>query len=258
MTFLEHLEELRRVIIESLIGLVVAALGGWFLSGPVLDFLIEFSMPEGVPVIFLGPAEAFTNRLKVALALGVAIALPYMAWRTWQFIMPGLLAGERRTLLPLSIASTLFFYLGVSFAFVVLIPIVIKILLTFGTGNLTPTIAVGALLAFVLKLCLACGLVFQMPLVIAVLTHLGVVTPEWLLSRWRYAVLIIFLLAAVMTPADGASQLILAVPVTGLYFFSVGVSRVIARRRREEQAEEEAAGGEDEADTDDTTDEESS
>jgi sec-independent protein translocase protein TatC len=236
MTFLEHLEELRGVIIHSVIALLVAAVAAWFVSRYVLDWLIEFTMPEGVPVVFLSPAEAFVNQLKVALAIAMMVALPYVAARMWQFIMPGLLASERRAILPLSVASTLLFYLGILFAFLALVPVAIKILLAFGTGNLVPTIAIGALLGFILKLCLACGLVFQMPLVIAVLTHLGLVSPEWLLSRWRYAVLIIFLTAAILTPADAASQMLLGLPVTGLFFLSVGVSKVIARRRREAAA----------------------
>jgi sec-independent protein translocase protein TatC len=254
MTFLEHLEELRHVIIHSVIALLVALAASWFTSKWVLDWLIRYTMPEGIPVVFLSPAEAFVNQLKVALAVALMLALPYIASRLWQFIVPGLLSHERKVIMPLSIASTILFYLGILFAFLTLVPIVIKILLAFGTGNLVPTIAIGYLLAFVLKLCLACGLVFQMPLVIAVLTHLGLVTPEWLMGRWRYAILIIFLLSAVLTPADAASQLILGLPVTGLFFLSVGVSKVIARRRIQRIEEEYARGDHDEDDDDDDDD----
>ncbi|MGD8393977.1 MAG: twin-arginine translocase subunit TatC [Candidatus Eiseniibacteriota bacterium] len=250
MSFLEHLEELRGVIILSLVALAVAFAAGWPLSAPVLDLLIEHTVPDGVPVVFLSPAEAFTSRLKVALTVALIVALPFISWRIWRFIVPGLLESERRAFLPLTIASTCLFYAGVAFALVTLVPIVIAILLAFGTGSLTPTIAIGALLGFVLKLCLACGLVFQMPLLIAVLTHLGIVTPEWLVNRWRYAVLIIFLASAVLTPADAASQLVLGLPVTGLYFVSIAVSRVVARRRRERRAREAAELDEDDRDAD--------
>jgi sec-independent protein translocase protein TatC len=233
---------LRRVIIDSIIALLVATAAAWFTSEPLLEQLINHTMPEGVPVVFLGPAEGFTNRLKVALAVAVLVALPYLSWRMWQFIVPGLLERERRAMLPLSVASTVLFYSGFAFAYLGLVPVVIAILLSFGTGSLTPTIAIGPLLAFILRLCLACGLVFQMPLLAAVLTHLGVLKPAWLLSRWRYAVLFIFLASALLTPADAASQLILGLPVTALYFVSVGVSQVIYRRRRDDEADTMTAG----------------
>lgn len=238
MTFLEHLEELRRVVIDAVIALAVAAVGGWFASGWALDRLIAHTVPEGVPVVFLGPAEAFANRLRVALTIAVLVALPYMSWRAWQFVVPGLLASERRILLPLSMASTVLFYLGSGFALGILVPIVVRILLSFGTGSLTPTMAIGALLGFVLRLCLACGVVFQMPLVAAVLTRLGIVTPAWLWQRWRLAVLFIFVASALLTPGDGPSQLVLGVPVTGLYFLSIAVSRAVYRRQYQEEEHE--------------------
>jgi len=159
----------------------------WFASGWAVDFLIEHTVPADVPVIFLSPAEAFATRLKVAVAVAILVTLPYISWRIWQFIVPGLYARERTLLVSLSAFSTALFYIGAVVSFLLVVPIVVRILLAFGTGNLVPQIAVGALLGFVLRLCLACGLVFQMPLVIAVLTHLGLLTPKWLIARWRWA-----------------------------------------------------------------------
>jgi sec-independent protein translocase protein TatC len=208
------------------------------LSAQALELLVNRTIPEDVPVVFLNPAEAFTARIKVALTCGVLVTLPYVLWRFWQFVVPGLLKEERRLIFPLVVSSSVLFYLGGAFGLLILVPVVVKILLAFGTPSLTPTMAVNQLLGFILRLVLACGLVFQLPLVTTVLTMLGIVSPGGLLARWRYAVLIIFVVAAVITPGDGPSQLVLGIPVTLLYFVSVGLSYAVRRRQRREESGE--------------------
>lgn len=244
MPFLDHLEELRRVLIDSLIAIAIGLVLAWAISDRVLDLLITRTMPAGMPVIFLGPAEAFSARIKVALSLSVLITLPFVCWRVWRFVVPGLHLEERALVMPAAVSSALLFYIGGGFGFLVLVPAVMRILLGFGTARMTPTIAVGHLLGFVVQLSLATGLLFQLPLVAVILTMAGVVTPEWLWARWRYAVLIIFVVAAVITPGDGPSQLLLAVPVSLLYFGSVGLSFAVRGRRRRKAAREAVAAGE--------------
>jgi sec-independent protein translocase protein TatC len=237
MPFLDHLDELRRVLIDSLIAIGVGMGLSWAFSGQLLDLLITRTVPAGTPVIFLAPGEGFTARVKVALACGILVTLPFVFWRLWRFVVPGLLHEERTLVLPAVIFSTLLFYLGGAFGFFVLVPIVMKILLGFGTPHLAPTLAIGQLLGFLLQLTLACGIVFQLPLVTTLLTRAGLVSPEWLWGRWRYAVLIIFVVAAVVTPGDGPSQLVLGIPVTLLYFASVALSFMARRERRAGQGE---------------------
>jgi sec-independent protein translocase protein TatC len=232
MPFLEHLEELRRVLIDSLIAIAVGLGISWVFSARVLDLLITRTMPGGGPVVFLGPADAFSARLKVALSMGLLVVLPFVFWRVWRFVVPGLMREERAYILPAVVFSSLLFYGGGAFGLLVLVPVVMRILLAFGTEHLTPAIAVSQLLGFVLRLSLACGLVFELPLVTTVLTQVGVVSPEGLWGHWRHAVLIIFIVAAVVTPGDGPSQLVLAVPVCILYFASVGLSFGVRRRGR--------------------------
>ncbi len=231
MPFLDHLEELRRVLIDCLIAVGVGLGLSWAISGRVLDLLIDRTMPTGMPVIFLGPAEAFGARIKVALCCGVLLTLPFICWRVWQFVVPGLLREERSYVLPAVFCSTFLFYLGSAFGFLILVPAILRILLAFGTSRMTPTIAVGNLLGFILQLTLACGFVFQLPLVTTVLTMAGVVTPEWLRAQWRIAVLAIFVLAAAVTPGDGPSMLLLAIPLSGLYLVSVAISFAVRRGR---------------------------
>ncbi len=236
MPFLEHLEELRRVLLDSIIAIVVGMLATWALSGVVLENLIHRTMPAGVPVIFLGPAEAFSARIKVALTTGVLLTLPFVLWRVWRFVVPGLLREERNLVLPLVVASTLLFYGGGAFGLLVLVPVIMRILLAFGTASMIPNIAVGQLLTFILRLVLACGLLFELPLVTTALTMAGIITPEWLQAKWRLAVVVIFVIAAVITPGDGPSLLVLAIPVTALYFLSVGLAFGVRQRGRERRA----------------------
>jgi len=232
MPFLDHLEELRRVLIDCLIALAVGFGLAWIFSDRVLDLLITRTMPGGAPVVFLGPADAFAARFKVALSMGLLIVLPFIFWRLWRFVVPGLLREERAFVLPAVVFSSLLFYCGGAFGLLVLVPVVMRILLGFGTEHMTPAIAVGHLLGFVLKLSLTCGLVFELPLVTTILTLVGVVSPEGLWAHWRHAVLVIFIVAALVTPGDGPSQLILGVPITILYFASVALSFGVRRRGR--------------------------
>ncbi len=232
MPFLDHLEELRRVLIDSIIAIVVGMAASWAFSGWILEYLIASTMPGDMPVIFLGPAEAFGARIKVALTMSVFLVLPFVLWRIWRFVVPGLLREERALVLPLVLGSTLLFYIGGVFGLWVLVPVVMRILLSFGTASMVPNIAVGLLLTFILRLVLACGLIFELPLVTTALTMAGIISPKDLWSKWRYAILIIFVIAAVVTPGDGPSMLVLAIPVTALYFISVGLSFLVRRRGR--------------------------
>jgi sec-independent protein translocase protein TatC len=236
MTFLEHLEELRRVLIDAIVAVLIGMAASWAFSGRLIELLIARTMPAGTPIVFLGPGEAFAARVKVSLACGILATLPFILLRVWQFVVPGLLREERSLVLPIVVGGSFLFYLGGSFGFFVLTPIVSRILLAFSTPSMSPAIAVSELLGFILRLVLACGLVFQLPLVTTLLTVVGVVTPGRLWRLWRHAVVIIFVVAAIVTPGDGPSQLILAIPVTALYFLSVGLAFIVRGRRQRAHA----------------------
>ncbi|MBN1504250.1 MAG: twin-arginine translocase subunit TatC [Candidatus Eisenbacteria bacterium] len=234
MSFLEHLEELRKVVINSLIVLVVTSSACWFFSGWVMDQLVK---PIG-GAVFIGPAEAFTVRLKIAVVLGALASLPVIFFFLWKFVVPGLLHRERTALTPLALFSTVFFYGGAAFSYFMLVPVMMKILIGFGTTSVQPMISVNSYLSLVMQICLAMGLLFQFPLVVAALTWMGFLSPEWLKRKWRYAVVIIFIIGAVVTPGDGPSQLVVAFPIVGLYFLSILVSMIIRRRKEGEAAAE--------------------
>lgn len=240
MTFWEHVEELRQAVIHSLIAVALTSLGAWFVSGRVLERIVTDTT---VAAVFLTPTEALSARVRVTLTLGVIAALPVVAFRLWRFVMPGLLRRERDLLAPLVLLSTVFFYAGAAFGYFLLVPGMMRVLLAFGTVHIQPMLGVGNTLSFVLGMSLACGGVFQLPLVIAVLAHLGLVTPAMLLSRWREAVLGIFVFAAIITPGDAASStLMLGLPVSALYFLSILLAAVVSRRKTQ-QEDADAVGG---------------
>ena len=236
MSFLEHLEELRGVILSCLWVLVLLLIGGWMVSGRLLDLLVRYTVGTAQ---FIRPLEGFSCRIKISLLVAFLVGLPYFALRIWSFVVPGLLGHERRLVWPLVVWSTALFLLGVGFATLALTPTMLRVLMSFQTEVIHANLAVGYLLDFFVKMAFACGLLFQLPLVIAALSYAGLVTPAFLKSKWRHAIVIILIVAAVVTPGDGPSQLVLAAPVIVLYFVSIGVSAAIHRKRR--RAREESA-----------------
>lgn len=243
MPLLDHLDELRGVLLQSSIAVVVLAIGSWFISRAALDILIH---PAG-KLVFLGPTEAFTLRVKVSLFIGFLAALPFLLYKVWSFVAPGLFSKEKRVLGILTSGSTVLFFVGASFGFFILVPIAFAFLLGFGTENLTPMISAGNYFGFVTKLVMAFGIVFQLPLVIALLTWADIVSPDWLLKNWRFAIVSIALCSALLTPPDIASQILMGLPVILLYFISAGLSMIIYRRKRksdEDEPEDEEEEGE--------------
>ena len=200
MSFLDHLEDLRRVLIHSAVAGAVGAMICWFWSAGLLDLLVH--PLEGEGVYFTAPNEAFMTRLKLAGICGLFLVLPFILWKIYGFILPGLYSKERRVVTPLLIVSTLLFYTGVAFSFTIVCPTVVRFLLTFGTSIMQPLIGIGPYFSFVAQLSLAFGLVFELPVLVFFLSMAGIVDPRLLLRTWRYAVIIIAVAAAVRASSD--------------------------------------------------------
>ncbi|MCP4571860.1 MAG: twin-arginine translocase subunit TatC [bacterium] len=232
MGLLDHLAELRSVLFQSALAGLAATILCWFWSASLLDLLILPIKDQGV--YFTAPNEAFLVRLKISAAVGLFVVAPFIFFKLYGFVLPGLYGKERKVVTPLLLSTTLLFYTGVAFAFLVVIPQVMRFLLSFGTEVMEPLIGVGPYFGFVTRLCLAFGLVFQLPLLVLVLSAIGLVNPRMLLRTWRYAIVLIFILSAALTPPDIASQIMMAGPVLVLYFGSVLVSLVVTRRRGNE------------------------
>lgn len=236
MSFLEHLEELRKALFRvGLVALVLIA-AAWAFSGRLLDALIVLLAP-GQKVLALAPAEAFSARMNVALWTGGLLAVPYLMFEAWRFVAPGLLRNERRFALPWMVASAALLYVGIAFALKLLLPMMVGMLAGFATPHIESRLSLSGLLGFAIQLGAGCGLLFQLPLVLCLLVWFGVVTPAFLARGWRHAVLFIAIGSAVITPGDGPSMLVLALPLILLYFLSVGVSWLLWRARGRKAAE---------------------
>jgi sec-independent protein translocase protein TatC len=217
-------------VIAGLIG----AIAGWMIAPRVLENLIHRTVGHAV---VLSPLEAFNERFKLSLVIGLLLAGPFVFYRIWQFIVPGLLRRERSLVLPMALLSMVMFGLGLWAAFAYVVPLVLKVLSGFMTPSMVAQIRLGELLGFFYNLGIACGLVCQLPLVTMTLTALGLVTPGQLLRQWRYAIVGAFLVTAVVTPGDVVTaQIIMGLPMTLLYFVSVGLSWLVARRRSKREA----------------------
>jgi len=230
MSFLDHLTDLRKVLIHSFAAFFVLSIVCWFFSGALLNLLIR-DLPVD-SLYYSTPIEAFMTRLKVSFILGLMMAFPYILFRVWAFVAPGLFSFERIRVYPVMITCSLLFYAGVSFCYFLLIPVVLDFLLSFGTEYLNPLLSVSSYFAFVARLCFTFGIVFQLPVVVFLLSILGIVTPGMLLKQWRYGVLFIFVGSAALTPPDAISLLLMALPVLLLYIGSVLIAYVVVRKKK--------------------------
>jgi sec-independent protein translocase protein TatC len=241
MSFMSHLDELRKVLMHTVVACLVGAIAGWLLAPRILEDIIRRTVGEAV---VLSPVEAFNERFKLALILGLMLVLPYVFYRIWNFVVPGLMRRERSMILPMALGSMAMFALGAWAAYGYVVPLVVHVLAGFMTPSMKAEIRLGALLSFVYNLALACGLVFQLPLVTMTLTAMGLVTPSFLLRQWRYAIVAVFVVTAIITPGDViTAQIVMGVPMTGLYFISVGLSYLVARRKRLAAREKEEVEG---------------
>jgi sec-independent protein translocase protein TatC len=235
----EHIEELRQRLIKSAIAVIVGFLIAWPFKKKILLFLEE-PLPDDLKgkLIFLSPPEAFFTALKVSFFAGIFIALPFVLYQAWKFIEPGLYEHEKKFLFPFIFFSIFFFFLGAAFAYFVILPFGLRFLLGFMGDLLTPQITIGNYISFVIQMILAFGFVFLLPVVVWLLSKLGVINYRMLEKNRKFAILIIFIVAALLTPPDVFSQLMMALPLLVLYELSIKVSKVAGK---ENQEREEAA-----------------
>ncbi len=233
MSLMEHLEELRKRILWSIIAVVAGFLLCWAFAKQIAEFLarpIYRVLPEGERLIFLGLTDAFILYVKVALLAGVFLAAPVVLYQVWRFVAPGLYQRERGYAVPFIFFGTLFFVGGGMFAYFVAFPFAIEFLLQMGSA-FEPQITVDRYYRFLLYIIFGLGLMFELPIVIFFLARVGVVTPRFLMRHFRWAVLIIFVMAAVVTPTpDVVNLLLFAMPTIVLYLLGVGAAALVGRR----------------------------
>lgn len=235
MPLTAHLEELRWRIVKATIAIAIAFVGCYVFSERVFELLTRPLVALGdtqLQLIGTGVTEAFFTRLKVSFIAAVFVASPALFYQAWGFIEPGLVEQERRTAIPFVVAATIFFVSGAAFCYVVVFPVGYRFFLEeYANIGVAPQIRISEYLSFASRMLLAFGLTFEMPVVTFFLARLGVVDHRTLMRWARYAVVGVFIVAAVLTPGpDIASQLLMAAPLMILYVLSIGVAFVFRRR----------------------------
>lgn len=234
MGLTDHLEELRRRIILSLITLVVAAVIASFFTSHILEILKKPAGDSLKTLAFFSPTEAIWAYIKIAMFCGLIVSLPVILFQTWRFISPALEERERKAIASFLWLIILFFIGGLIFAYYVLLPFALKFLLTFASSQLVPLISIDKYLSFVFILLLGCGLVFEMPVAVLVLSRLNIITSSTLRQHRKIAVLFIFIIAGVITPTpDAFNMILMAIPMLLLYEISITLAFFTERKRKE-------------------------
>ena len=239
MTLMGHLNELRRRLFRIVIIVILGFVAFYGVAEQLYAYLsapLQAQLPAGSKLIYTSPAGAFFTYMKVALVASLFGTSPISFYQVWAFIAPGLYKEEKRAVIPLAFFSSIFFISGAAFCFFTVFPIAFKFFMGFATDTIVPMISVEEYLGFALKLLIAFGVVFEMPLFAYFLSRFGILSPDFMRRQRRYAILLIFIVAAILTPPDVFSQCLMAIPMLLLYEVSIYVS-AIAYKKKENKAE---------------------
>ena len=237
MSFLDHLDELRKVLWRIIAGIMLGTIACYYFA-PIFQewLLIPFESHTGTNLALLAPTEGFVVRLKISLVAGLLVTAPWSFLQVWSFVAPGLFEHERKLVLPVVLFSSLLFLTGAAFSMIVL-PNATEFFLGFATQSVMNAWSLGKYVDFVLRLVLAFGIVFELPLVIYFLARFGVVTPPFLRKYRKHMIIGFLVLASVITPPDIFTQVILTLPMVVLYeasiFFAIIARKQYERKQRE-------------------------
>jgi sec-independent protein translocase protein TatC len=240
MTFLEHLDELRKRITHAVAGLLIGFIIAFAFIGRVQAFIYE-RLTKDIPggkLIFTEPGEGFMLMIKMAALTGVLIASPYIMLQVWLFIAPGLYAKEKKLAIPFVLSSSLLFVAGAAFSHYLVFPAAWQFFASFSNSYIAFTPRIDPVFGMYVKLALGIGLTFQLPVLMFVLARLGIVTAGFLLRNFKYAVLLIFIFAAVITP-DGnpVTQVMVGGPMVVLYLFGIAAAWLFGKSKKPDQDE---------------------
>jgi len=246
MGFLDHLEELRKRIVYSVMAVAAGTAACWgyreriygVMQKPIMDALRAQHLPE--KLVYLNPVDPFNLYLKIAMLAGLFLTSPFVLYQVWMFISPGLYRHEKRYVFPFMASTISLFTLGGYFGYRVAYPRALEFFIKFN-GQFQPMITVGEYTQLFLSIVVGMGLIFEMPIIVFFLAFMGIMTPAFMVRHFRYAILIIFVLAAIVTPTpDIVNMCVFAAPMLGLYALSIGVAWLVhpeqRRARKEKQA----------------------
>jgi sec-independent protein translocase protein TatC len=240
MSFLEHLDELRKRLVHVAVYIAVGFLASWVFSKRIYDFLavpIIKALPAGTKLVFTKPTDPFILYMKVAFLAGIFLTIPLTLYEVWKFIAPGLYRKEKKYVIPFLVSSIVLFLLGASFCYYLVLPSTFKILIEMGS-SFTPMILINDYLDLTDMMLLGFGGIFEMPVIAAFLSMFGLVTAGFLWRKFQYAIVIIVILAAVISPTGDAFNLMVwSAPMLLLYFISIGAAAIFGWRRKNKRSE---------------------
>ena len=246
MNFLDHLKELRQKLIYSIIFFILSFIVSFYFSQSIFEFLAEpltSILQDGNGLIYTALQEAFLTNVKVAFFTAAFISFPFLSFQIWSFISPGLLKKEKKISLPSLIAIPFLFLLGAAVVYYLISPIAWKFFLSFQTSqadsiNITLQAKMNEYLSLMMTFIFAFGLAFQLPVILLLLVRVGVLTIQQLVSFRKYAIVLAFIFAAIITPPDPFSQISLALPVIILYEVSILISRFLSKKDKKKDKKE--------------------
>lgn len=240
MPFLDHLEELRWRAIRILAAVMALTIACFFISDYILNFLLYSTknLQQDINLQVLKVQTVFIIKLELALIFGIVLSLPYIFYQIWQFVAPGLLEKERKYVFPVIFFATISFLIGAGFAYFIIVPIALDFFLSLAPSTVTNNIALDFYFGFIVRIILVFGVVFELPVISLFLTKIGLLTPAFLKKYRRYAIIIIFIIAAILTPPDPTTQVMLAVPLVVLYEFTIWISYFFRKKKQKDFEEE--------------------
>ncbi len=247
---IEHLIELRRRLIYSILTVVFFFIFCYIFAGDIYNFLlIPYRLGAGdtqIKLIYTALPEFFFTKVRVAMFGAIALSFPLLAAQLYMFVAPGLYRNERKAFLPFLIATPILFVIGGAIVFFIVAPLAVRFFLSMQqTGDVDIQLMpkVSEYLHFIMTLILAFGLCFQLPVLLTLLARAGMVSSQWLRQQWRYAIVLIFVVAAFLAPPDIASQVALAIPTLLLYELSIFAVKIVERQHAAEAKSDAGTGG---------------
>jgi sec-independent protein translocase protein TatC len=246
MGFLDHLEELRKRIVYSIVAVAVGTGLSWgyreriyaVMQRPIMDALRNHGLAE--KLVYLNPTDPFNLYLKIAMLAGLFLTSPFVLYQVWMFISPGLYRNEKRYVMPFMFSTITLFTLGGYFGYRIAYPRALDFFIGF-SGQFQPMITVGEYTQLFLSIVLGMGLIFEMPILVFFLAFMGIMTPSFMIKNFRYAILVIFVLAAIVTPTpDIVNMCVFAAPMLALYALSIGVAWMFHPKQRQARKEKQS------------------
>ena len=236
-----HIADLRKRLVISSLTVIAMFFVCFSFYQPILDWMMvpaEAALPKNSQMVAVEIQETFFTALKVSFFAGFVASLPVIFWQLWLFLAPGLYDHEKKLAIPFVFFATLMFLSGASFAYYIVVPIGFEFLIAFGSNVVTVLPSIGAYVGFFTKLLIGFGISFELPVITFFLAKIGLVDDRMLKDFFRYAIVLIFIIAALLTPPDVVSQLLMAAPLTLLYGISIYIAKVFNPATKEEDEEE--------------------